>query len=189
MSDEKEKKFDHLSPEQAEKAKKAAEQKAAIAAAKALENEDSQWSIVQEMLQEIQAAYLVVSPDAKPPVTKMIDDLKKELRKKYSDEPEVAKILIDSIPSARSVRVWLKKDGWDDAVWTRIRQDELFSPGRRSEVIKALHQRACDKSDQAAKIYLTLSGDYVEKEENNDSTVDTYREIQKVLQGNRKKED
>jgi hypothetical protein len=39
-----------------------------------------------------------------------------------------------------------------------------------------------ESSDQAAKLWLTLSGDYSEKMEINDKTVDTFREIQSVLQ-------
>ena len=186
---QKDKSLDHLSEELKAKAEAARKKQAAIKAAKALENGDSQWSIVQEILQDIQAGYLVSNPNAKTPVTKLIDDLKKEIVKRYTDDSDVAQLLIEAIPSVRSIRVWLKKDGWDDAVWKKIRQDELFSPGKRSEVIKALHDRAVDKSDMAAKLYLTLSGDYQEKSDNEDASVETYREINKVLQGQRDSEE
>lgn len=182
MSDEKdEKKYEHLDPIQAEKAEKSATKLAAIKAAKELKNGDSPWTVVQEILQEIQAAHIVSDPDSNPPITKLTEQLKEEIERLYQDEEEVRDILLESVPSARSIRQWVKKDGWEDAIWSKIRADNLFSSAKRSEVIKALHTRAIEKSDMAAKIYLTLSGDYVEKNEVNDKTVDTYREIQKIL--------
>lgn len=183
MSDDKkdEKKFDHLDPVQADKAEKSVSKLSAIKAVKALKNEDSNWTLVQEILQDIQAAHIVKDPNVSPPVTQLVKELKKEIEHRYKDEEELKNTLLEAVPAARSVRLWLKKDGWEDAVWQSIRSDKLFSPGKRSEVIQALHQRAKDRSDMAAKIYLTLSGDYVEKSEVNDKTVDTFREISKVL--------
>lgn len=189
MSDENnqdEKKYEHLDPVQAEKAEKAAVKLAAVKAAKELQNEDSPWTLTQEILQEIQAAHIVVDPDSMPPATELTKQLKKEIETRYQDDDEVRTILLESVPSARSVRQWLKKEGWEDAIWAKIRSDKLFSPAKRSEVIQALHQRAVQKSDMAAKIYLTLSGDYVEKAEVNDKTVDKFREIQNILHGKKK---
>jgi hypothetical protein len=175
------KKYDHLDPVQAEKAEKSAVKLAAIKAAKELKNEDSPWTLVQEILQEVQAARIVADPDSSPPVTQMTEELKDEIKRRYQDDEETRDLLLESVPSARSVRQWVKKEGWEDAVWSKIRADKLFSPAKRSEVIQALQTRAVQKSDMAAKIYLTLSGDYVEKSEVNDKTVDTFREIQKIL--------
>lgn len=194
MSDEKneqENKYSHLDPVQADKAEKAAIKLAAVKAVKDLSNEDSEWTLTQEILQEILSGYLVQDPNAAfPPSTVLVKELKQEIERRYSDEEsnELKDVLLESVPSARSVRQWLKKEGWDDAVWQKIRSDKLFSPAKRSEVIQALHQRAVDKSDAAAKIYLTLSGDYVEKAEVNSNTVDTYRDIQKQLQRNKKED-
>lgn len=181
--DEKENKYDHLTPEQQELVNKANEKRKAKQAAKALEDPDAEWTILEDLLQEIQAGYLVANPDVKPPVTKLVEDLKKEVRNKYSNQPKAMDLLLNSIPSHVSLRLWLKKDGWDDAVWKKIRDDALFSPAKRAEVIQALHSRAIDKSDTAAKIYLTLSGDYKENDDKDDSVIETFREINKVLQG------
>lgn len=183
MADEKkdEKKFEHLDPVQAEKAEKAVTKLSAIKAVKALKNEDSNWTLVQEILQDIQAGHIIKDPNANPPVTQLVKELKKEIEHRYKDEKELKDLLLEAVPAARSVRLWIKKEGWEEAVWQKIRADKLFSPGKRSEVIQALHQRAKDRSDMAAKIYLTLSGDYVERQEVNDKTIDTFREISKVL--------
>jgi len=182
MADQKdEKKFEHLTPEQAEKAKKTVEKLSAIKAVRKMKNEDSEYDLLQETLQDIQAAHIVRDPNASPPVTQLVKELKEEIEHRYDDDEELKKLLLEAVPSARSVRQWLKRDGWEEAVWQRIRADKLFSPAKRSEVIQALHYRAKTKSDMAAKIYLTLSGDYVEKAEINDKTVDQFREISKVF--------
>jgi hypothetical protein len=148
---------------------------------KALSNGDSQWTLVQEILQEIQAAYIVKDPDVMPKTTKLVVELKSEIEKRYADEPETKQILLDGIPAERSVREWLKKDGWEEAVWSKIRQDGLFTSAKRAQVIESLRTRALDKSDVAAKIWLTLSGDYSEKMEVDSRSVDMYREINSVL--------
>ena len=45
-----------------------------------------------------------------------------------------------------------------------------------------------DKSDQAAKIWLTISGDYSDKIDVTDKTVDTYRDINNILHGKKNEE-
>ncbi len=190
MSDEKDPKenqYEHLNPGQADKAKKTVAKLSAIKAARELRNGDSPWTILQELVQEIQAGYIVQDPNNKVSSAVLQKDLTKEIANRYKDEEETCKILLEAVPHARSIRVWLKKETWEDAVWAKIRADKLFSSGKRTEVISALHKRAVEKSDVAAKIYLTLSGDYVEKAEINDKSVDAYREINKIL--HRKSED
>ena len=75
----------------------------------------------------------------------------------------------------------MKKEGWDEAVWKKVRGDSLFSPQKRAKVIEALRDRAIDKSDLAAKIWLTLSGDYSDKMEVDNKSIDVFREINTIL--------
>lgn len=161
----------------------------AVRAAKALQRDGSNWTVVQEVLQEIIASYIVVNPDKIPPVTHLVEDLRKEVEARYVDDAESQKLLLDSIPEPRAIRLWLKKDGWDEAVWGKIRTEKLFSSEKRAQVIESLRVRAMDKSDMAAKLWLTLSGDYSEKMEINDKTIDTFREIQSVLQRKSREEE
>ena len=154
----------------------------AVRAAKVLQREGSNWTVVHEVLQEIIASFIVVNPDKIPPVTRLVEDPRTEVEARYTDDEESKKLLLASIPEARSIRLWLKKDGWDEAVWGKIRTEKLFSSEKRSQVIESLRKRAMESSDQAAKLWLTLSGDYSEKMEINDKTIDTFREIQGVLQ-------
>lgn len=169
-----------------EAGEKAAEQLDKYRAVKKLSNENSQWTLTQELLQEIMAGYTIANPDKVPALTILVEELKKEINVRYADDAEMKQVLLDSIPSMRSVREWVKKDGWDDAVWGYVRGDGLFTASKRAQVIESLRTRALDKSDSAAKIWLTLSGDYSEKMEVDNKSVDIYREINSIL--HRKKE-
>ena len=160
-----------------------------IRAVRKLSSPDSKWSITQEILQEIHSAYIVADPNKRPSLNKMSEELKKEIEIRYDEDPELKKLLIDSIPSIASIGKWLKKEGWEDAVWKKIRSDNLFSPEKRAQVIESLRARALDKSDSAAKIWLTLSGDYSEKMEVNDKSLDSYREINSILHKKKQKEE
>lgn len=171
-----------------EAAEKAVEQLSAYRAAKKLSGEDSQWTITQQLLQEIMAGHTIINPDKLPPLTQMVEELKKEIEVRYADDEDSKKILLDSIPAMRSVREWVKKDGWDEAVWGYVRADGLFTASKRAQVIESLRTRALDKSDVAAKIWLTLSGDYSEKMEVDNKSVDMYREINNVIHGKKKVE-
>lgn len=161
----------------------------AVRAVKKLRNGDSVWTIPQEILQEIQAGHTVANPDALPPLTQMTEELKKEIAARYEDDTELRDLLLESVPDVRSIRLWVKKDGWDEAVWQCVRGDRLFSADKRAQVIESLRLRAIDKSDVAAKIWLTLSGDYSEKMEVDNKTVDTYRDINNILHRKSREED
>jgi hypothetical protein len=183
-TDEKQKKttLENLSKAQKEEmSEKAVEQLAAYKAVKKLSNENSQWTLTQEILQEIMAGHTIADPDKLPALTVMVEELKKEINVRYADDDELRQVLLDSIPAMRSVREWVKKDGWEDAIWGYVRGDGLFTASKRAQVIESLRTRALDKSDTAAKIWLTLSGDYSEKMEVDNKSVDIYREINNIL--------
>jgi len=183
-TDEKQKKttLENLSKAQKEEmSEKAVEQLAAYKAVKKLSNENSQWTLTQEILQEIMAGHTIADPDKLPALTVMVEELKKEINVRYADDDELRQVLLDSIPAMRSVREWVKKDGWEDAIWGYVRGDGLFTASKRAQVIESLRTRALDRSDTAAKIWLTLSGDYSEKMEVDNKSVDIYREINSIL--------
>jgi hypothetical protein len=178
---------EHLRLYKEEATAASAEQTAAYHNVKKLSNKNSNWTITQELLQEIMAAHTVANPERLPPLTEMVIQLKEEIEKRYQDDPAIKDVLLKSIPAMRSVREWVKKEGWDEAVWGYVRAEGLFSAANRAKVIKALGDRAIDRSDAAAKIWLTLSGDYSEKMEVDNKSADMYREINSILHGNKKK--
>jgi hypothetical protein len=178
---------------QAEEVQKKADEKRtkrleALQAVKELSDKDSKWTLTEEIFQEIQAGHIVSNPNQLPPVTQMRQELISEIKTRYKDEPDVMQVLVDSVPEARTIRKWIKRDGWEDDVWTRLRGDKLFSPANRAQVLEALRVRAINKSDQAAKIWLTISGDYSDKIDVTDKTVDTYRDINNILHGKKNEE-
>lgn len=180
MSDENQNEGQNQEEEKSEVAKKLQ----AIKDVKAL-NKDSVWTIPQEILQEVVAGYTVADPQNIPKTPKLVEDLLAEIKRRYDYDPTLRDTLLLSVPKdLRYVREWMKKEGWEAAIWSKVRMDGLFTSSKRAEVIESLRQRAIDRSDVAAKIWLTLSGDYSEKSETADSkTVDTYREINKLLHG------
>ena len=186
-ANKKENKFAHLTPEQAEKAEKAVIKLEAVKAVKKLSNPDSEWSIPQEILQEIVATHKIANPDRLPRIPQLVEELKREIEVRYKDEPELKELLLESIPSDRSVNEWTKKKTWDEAVWNKLRDSNLFSQEKRALMINALFQRGMDKDTQAAKLWLTISGDYADKVEVKDKVADKYREINKILHSPSKK--
>jgi len=148
---------------------------------------DSEWTILQQIVQEIEATF-IVREQKKYSVESLRNLLIEEVELRYKDEPEVRDILLEGIPSRYSVGQWRKKAGWEEAVWAKIRGVGLFTPEKRSKVIDTLYKKATDSKDTtAAKIWLTLSGDYVEKGDNKSSEVmDIFREINQKLHGSNK---
>jgi hypothetical protein len=179
---------EHLRLYKNEAIEKSAAQVEAYHNVKKLSNKNSNWTLTQELLQEIMAAHTIVNPKSLPPLTEMVEELKQLIETRYTDDEVSKDILLKSIPTMRSVREWVKKEGWDEAVWGYVRADGLFTAQKRAKVIESLRERAIDKSDAAAKIWLTLSGDYSEKMEVDNKSVEVYREINNILHGKKKNE-
>lgn len=157
---------------------------AAVRALKEISNPNSKWNLLQELFQEICALHVVNDPDKTPTTSKLKDQLINEINVRYENEPETKQLLLDAIPGDRFIKGWTKKEGWQEAVWEKIKIRGLFTEEKRAQVIEALRQRAMTRDTQAAKIWLTLSGDYSEKMDiSGDKAQDFYREINKILHG------
>lgn len=186
MSDEQNKnndeKFAHLSDDQKEKVEKSIAKLANVRALKKLSNEGSKWTLLQEIFQEIVATHTISNPDKLPPIKQMTNELRNEIGYRYQDDEELKTLLLDSIPAEASIRKWLNKEGWNDAVWAKVRINGLFTKEKRAQMIDSLWKRGMEKSDSAAKIWLTISGDYNETNPAvANKTADIYREINKIL--------
>lgn len=153
-------------------------------------SENPEWDLTQEILQEIMATHLIEDPDSTPKVTKLVKELEEEINRRYKYDEEVRKILIDSIPTIPSIRAWVNKDKWKEAVWDKIKNTGLFTEYKRAELINALHSRAVERDTQAAKIWLTISGDYSDKVDlKTDGTLEKFREINAILHSKNKNEE
>ena len=157
---------------------------ATIRAVKALSKPYAKFTLVQELLQEIIATHTIEDPTKKIGVPQLKEELRAEIEVRYTEDEELKNLLLDSIPTDKIIRYrWFKKDGWEEAVWAHVRGTGLFNKERRATLVNALYERALNRSDIAAKIWLTLSGDYSEKMQdlNKDKTIEAFREINEIL--------
>jgi hypothetical protein len=187
MSDDVNNKYPHLSPIQAVKAERTAEQLKASAEVRKL-SKGADWTILQDITQDIIANFTVGDPNTKPVMAEVRLELFEEVKERYKSEPDLMQVLLAGIPSPDAVIAWTKKDGWEEVVWKKIHATGLFSKERRAAMINALFHRGMEKDTTAAKIWLTLSGDYVEKSQidSKDSTVEKFREINQILHKSKK---
>ena len=146
-------------------------------------NPDGMWSIPQELLQEVQASYIVANPSGKLPTYKVQRlELQNLIKDKYKGEFETRDLLLESIPSDISLRSWAKKKGWEEAIWAKIRTEGLFTKEKRVEMLESLYNQGKNGNVTAAKIWLTISGDYSDKMDiQSDRSAEVYREINKAL--------
>lgn len=161
-----------------------------LAVVKAMSTEGD-WNKVQELLQEVMATYVIKDPDKKLPAVRVLkEDLEAEIKARYKDEKEILAALLEAVPSIVTIGKWIKKPKWNEAVWSTVRDDGLFTKEKRAKMIDALFKRGVDKSDNAAKIYLTLSGDYSDKLDiGGDKTVEKFREINAILHKKKQSEE
>lgn len=176
--------FPHLDADKASKAAKSLEKQDMLRKLKGLNDGKSKWTLTQLVLQEVMAKYVILNPKGPmPKFTSLYEELKEAIKEKYAEDKELCDFLLESVPGYVSCREWPKKDGWDEAVWSIIKNTGMFSNERRAAMIDALYKRGIEKDTVAAKIYLQMSGDFVEKSEvtSKDNTVDKFREINQVL--------
>ena len=104
-----------------------AQKLAIVKKVKDLSNPDSQWTVTQDILQDVMAYHTVKDPNSIPKIPTLVADLRKEIEIRYKDEPELKQLLLDSIPADKHVRTWIKKEGWQAAVWAKVRVDGQVS--------------------------------------------------------------
>lgn len=125
---------------------------------------EGEWTLPQELLQEIQATDIVEEAEgngkSKTNLKDQTKKLKKLIEEKFKDEPDIKELLLDYLPGYNAIRLWTHKDGWKEAVMSKIRASYSFSEARRTKVMDAVYRKAIEKGDmKAAELYLKLSGD------------------------------
>ena len=151
---------------------------------------NAEWNLIEQIMQEIEAYYLLRN-EKQPSLLKMLDLTREEINERYGQTPdqlEVKEILLAAIPSAPTLFHWRKRKNWDDAVWSKAKVGStgLFSHEKRANVIHALYDYAIKGSTPAAKIWLTLSGDYNEKVDAKNEILDQFKEINNILHNPKK---
>lgn len=140
-------------------------------------------------MQDVEAWY-VIKQDKKPTLDKLVVLLNEEIESRYGSPElqDVKEALLDAFPSRITLNKWRSLKGWDDAVWAKARSGPtgMFSHDKRARIIHSLYETATTGNVNAAKIWLTLSGDFVEKMETKNEVVDQFREINKIIHGSKK---
>ena len=144
------------------------------------------WLLTQEILHEIEANHLSKDPDSKLTTAKARELLEEEIKNRYKDNEEVKMMLLDSLPTHMQMHNWRKMEGWQEAIWSKIRSVQMFNNENRYKVMDSMLKSAIKGDVQAAKIWLTLSGDYSDKMDvNTDKRIETYREINNIIHNNK----
>lgn len=113
--------------------------------------------------------------------------LPSEIRTKYPEGnpefDEIREALLEAIPSRMTLHKWRSEKDWDEGVWGKVRGAGLFTADKRAVLINSLFDQAHGGNVPAAKIWLTLSGDYVEKADTKSDVVEQFREINNIIHG------
>lgn len=142
--------------------------------------ENKEFNLLQEMAQEVEAEHICTG--AKNPIS--VEALRRRMLEIiedfYKDDPAMRELLLKCFPNFKTLYAWRNKPNWKEAVWGRVKVEGMFTVGKRVAVVEAMFKKAVEKGDhQAAKIWLTLSGDYKETEDKDkkNAAVDIFREI------------
>lgn len=137
------------------------------------------WHILQEFLIEIQAdGKLKEGLGQKyPTFEEQLYLLHKKVEVEFKDDPNTIAILNGGVTHKTSLQQWTKLAGWNDAVIDKMKSYGLFTPQKRAEVIEAVRSKAVKDGDTAAaKVWLTMSGDYSDKVQVDDQKFEKYKE-------------
>jgi len=150
-----------------------------------------QWGLEQVLMQEVFSAHAVKDPNKKVVANEQkIIEYRDLVLDKYGEDPEIRDMLLTCTPSLDTIKKWMKKPGWDDAVWNQIRTSGLFTKERRSAMINAVFNKGIKGDTNAAKLWLTLSGDLIENQSTgkNEAILDKFRDINKILHSRKTEE-
>jgi hypothetical protein len=143
------------------------------------------WNLLQEYMIEIEADCKLKEGLGQrfPTYVELLQLLKKKIEVEYSEDESTMKSLLNCVPlSKNTVSYWRKMSGWTEAVLDKMKSFGLFTPEKRAEVIESLRKKASEGGDvQAAKVWLTMSGDYTDKVDVNDTKFEKYKEYANSL--------
>jgi len=142
------------------------------------------WHLLQEYLIEIEADCKLKEGLGQrfPTLTELIQLLTKKIELEYTDDEETKKALINCVPASKNtISYWHKMSGWNEAVIDKMKSFGLFTPEKRAEVIESLRKTASEGDVQAAKVWLTMSGDYTDKVDVSDAKFEKYKEYANAL--------
>lgn len=156
-----------------------------------LSTENSRFTPVQDILIDVLVAFrseiLIEQRNKMPMMPEIIEKLKEIIVERYNENPELVRIMLESIPSAVAIGGWMKKADFKEEVERRMRDDNLFSPDKRAAMIQKLYNSAVkDSNMKAAEMWLKMSGDLKPFVDNKDKTFKEIEEFNTALWTNKK---
>ena len=145
------------------------------------------WHLLQEYLMDIQAdGKLKQSQGQKfPTYAEQQILLHKRIAEEFDEDHETRDLLIGYVSTPKTLSRWTQLPGWNDALIDKMKRTGLFTAEDRAAAIKAMLDKAKQGDVQAAKIYLTMSGDYTDKVDVSDQKFEKYKEYANTLIGNK----
>jgi len=149
---------------------------------------DSPWNLFQIMLQEVQATDIVENSvngvDKHSPLTKQLGKLMEAIQDSTDLESSVKDLLLEYFPGYTTVKYWVEKKEWQDAVLRKVKDSKSFSHEKRVAVFNAIYKKATENLDmKAAELFCKLSGDLKEaKDAGKDSKeLEDYKKFNSIL--------
>lgn len=144
------------------------------------------WDVTQDVLLDICVASSINislgNLNSAYSCPKMLELAEEEVNERFSEDPELAKIIIGAFPGVKTLQRWVKRQDWKEEVEKRLKDDNLYSLDKRATVISMIFNRAVNESDiKAAEMYLKLSGDLSNKPPQKDKGYEAYQELAESL--------
>jgi hypothetical protein len=143
-----------------------------------------EWDLGQVVMQEVFSHHAIQNPDKKVVANaEKIIEYKQLVVERYAEEPETRDMLLTCTPAVETIKKWMRKPGWDDAVWNNIKTTGLFTKERRASMINSVYNKGIKGDTNAAKLWLQLSGDLTDGTTvgKNEALVDKFRDINKII--------
>jgi hypothetical protein len=144
------------------------------------------WDVTQDILLDIEVAgqiNLSLNRQAVPySCPKLLELAAEEINKRFYAEPDLAQIIIEALPSAKTLQRWVKRTDWKEEAERRLKEGNLFSIDKRAAMINMVFNRGLHEGDiKAAEMYLKLSGDLTTKPQQKDKGYEAYQELAESL--------
>lgn len=140
---------------------------------------DNKWTILQQYLIELYAdGKLKQSHGQRFPTQRELQELlKRKIEFEHSDDMKVRTALLNCVPTTRTIRRWIKIEGWEEDVWKIMAKTGLYPQEEIAAIINAQKREALKGDVNSAKLVLTLAGRYDEKGQTNDEKFNKYKEF------------
>lgn len=148
--------------------------------------QDTRFTPAQDILIDVIVAFrtevILATRKTMADLPEMIEKTKELISERFSDNEDLVRILLESVPSKVAVHGWTKKAEFKAEVERRMRDDSLFSQDKRALMIQNLYNLGLmDKNMKAAEMWLKMSGDLTPQVENKDKTLKEFQEFNNAL--------